>query len=147
LAELDELRSRFQRIMWAPRGASPAPVRSAATRPFSAYVNEDVDQASAIAARLSELTRRHGGGTDGLDAALSQAEELIATEATRGLVQYALKLFVTHDPTANRFLQLGPLERRQPGAVRGLRELRSREPGEHDRHDRQSHDDLHDDKE
>jgi len=150
LAELDELRSRFQRIMWAPRGASTAPVRSAATRPFSAYVNEDVDQASAIAARLSDLTRRHGGGTGGLDAALSEAEKLVAAEATRGLVQYALKLFVTHDPTANRFLQLGPLERRQPGAVRGLREHLPGEAGDQDpsdRHDRQGHDDHHDDKE
>ena len=123
MADFDEVRSRFNRIVSAPRGSSAAASgRSAATRPFSAYVNEDVDEASAIAARLGEITHRHGGGAEGLDAALSEAERLLAEEATQGLVQYALKLFVTRDPTAKRFLRLGPLEKRQPNAVRGIGE-------------------------
>jgi hypothetical protein len=122
VAAIDDVRNRFNRIVSAPRGATAAaPVRPT-SRPFSAYVNEDVDEAAAIAARLGELTRRHGGGPEGLEAALAEAELLLATETTRGLVQYALKLFAVHDPTAKHLLHLGRLERRQPNAVRGVSE-------------------------
>lgn len=124
MPDLQDVRRRFHRIVSAPRGAAAAaaPVRSALSRPFSAYLDEDVEAASAIAAGLSETTRRVGGAADGLDAALSQAERLLAAEAVAGTVQYALKLFATHDPTAKRFLHLAPLERRQPNAVRGVGE-------------------------
>jgi hypothetical protein len=128
VANLDDIRNRFQRIVAAPRDTPARPsVQSSSARLFSAYVNEDVDEASAIAARLSEITSQHGGGAEGLDAALSEAERLLATEAVQGLVQYALKLFVTRDPTAKRFLRLGRLEQRQPNAVRGARPNRGDE--------------------
>lgn len=121
MAEIDDIRSRFDRIVSAPRGeAAAAPARSASGRPFSSYVDDDLAEAAALATRLSDLTRRHGGGAEGLDAALAEAERRLAAEPVRGLVQYALKLFGTRDPTAKRFLRLGRLERRQPNAVRGV---------------------------
>lgn len=121
MAETDDIRSRFDRIVSAPRGeAAAAPARSASSRPFSPYVDEDVAEATALATRLSDLTRRHGGGAEGLDVALAEAERRLGAEPVQGLVQYALKLFVTRDPTAKKYLRLGRLERRQPNAVRGV---------------------------
>jgi hypothetical protein len=121
LAQIDDVRNRFDRIVSAPRGeAAAAPERPASSRPFSPYVDDDVAEAAALAMRLSDLTRHHGGGVEGLEVALAEAERQLTAEQLQGLVQYALKLFVTRDPTAKQYLRLGRLERRQPNAVRGV---------------------------
>jgi hypothetical protein len=122
MASAEDLRARFRRIVSAPRAQPAAPAASTPfRRPFSAYVNEDVDAAAAISARLSAISRDHGGGVEGLDLALAEAEQLLPHEAVRGLVQYALQLFARRDAEARRLFHPDPLEQRQPNAVLGSR--------------------------
>jgi hypothetical protein len=123
MASAEDLRARFRRIVSAPRAqpAAPAAPTTFFRRPFSAYVNEDVDAAAAISARLSAINRDHGGGIEGLGLALAEAERLLPQEAVRGLVQYALQLFARRDAEARRLFHPDPLEQRQPNAVLGPR--------------------------
>jgi hypothetical protein len=99
----------------------PAAARTSFKRPFSAYVNEDVDAAAAISARLSAVSREHGGGIEGLGLALAEAEQLLPHEDVRGLVQYALRLFARRDVEARHIFHPDSLEQRQPNAVLGAR--------------------------
>lgn len=113
-----ELQDRLDRIVSAPRDGSSKPVVRRKERPFSAYVESDVEAADALAKRLSAVIAESSDAATGVRDALDIAERELAAESIGGTVQYALKLLLTHDQTARRYLSLGPLERRQPNAVR-----------------------------
>jgi hypothetical protein len=116
--EDNELQDRLQRIVAAPRAGSPKPLLHQKERAFSAYVDTDLDAADALAKRMSAAIAESSDAAAGVREALDIAERELAAESIGGTVQYALKLLLTHDPTARRFLSLGSLEQRQPNAVR-----------------------------
>lgn len=123
-------RAGAARLSASAEGAAPeAPQHG---RPFSTFIPEDVQRAAELASELMRIAHQAGGGDEGLSAALDVVEQHLGGEQghvaalraeageapVRGLAQHALKLFVTHDPTARSRLRLHPLERRQPGLVR-----------------------------
>jgi hypothetical protein len=82
-----------------------------AAGPFSEFVDEHLDGATALASRLMSIA-----DNESLQAALDEVDRAFATEMP-GLVQYALMLFMTHHPGARSKLKLLSLEDRQPGLV------------------------------
>lgn len=98
-------------------GAAPgaaAPAAPAPQRPlFSAFVDEHVTRASELANQFIQIA-----DTQGLEAAVQAIDDALQQEPLVGLVQYALKLFLTHHPEARGRLKLKPLEVRQPNLVR-----------------------------
>lgn len=85
-------------------------------RPFSEFVIEDVERASEIASNLIRIAEAKGG-EEGLAEAVAEIDRLQATEQQRGLVQHAVKLFITHSPLARQTFRWQPLEKRQPNLV------------------------------
>jgi hypothetical protein len=79
---------------------------------FSAFVDEHVARASDLAERFINITN-----AEGLNAAVEAIERALHEEPVAGLVQYAIKLFMTHSPEARANLKLKPLEIRQPNLV------------------------------
>lgn len=85
---------------------------------FSAFVDEHVSQASELAQQFIAIADKHG-----LPAAVDAIEAAIQDEPIAGLVQYAVKLFLTHHPEARSKIKLKPLESRQPNLIRPSRTL------------------------
>ncbi|MEH1934433.1 MAG: tyrosinase family protein [Nostoc sp.] len=85
---------------------------------FSAFVDQHVSQASELAQRFIVIADERG-----LPAAVDAIGEAFQTESIAGLVQYAVKLFLTHHPEARSKIKLKPLESRQPNLVRPSRTL------------------------
>ncbi len=79
---------------------------------FSAFVDEHMDRAAELAEEFSQITQK-----EGLEAAMQAIEKAMAEEPIIGLVQYALKLFMVHNPEARASLKLKPLEVRQANMV------------------------------
>lgn len=96
--------------------ATAAPVAPVAPRPFSEFVFEDVERASEITSNLIRSAEAKGG-EEGLADAVAEIDRLPATEKQPGLVQHAVKLFITHYPLARQTFRWKPLERRQPNLV------------------------------
>jgi len=104
--------------------ALPAPVAAPlaaggipeAPRPFSEFVFEDVERASEIASDLIAIAAAKGG-EEGLAEAVSEIDRLRTTERQPGLLQHAVKLFITHFPLARQTFTWKPLEKRQPNLV------------------------------
>lgn len=86
---------------------------------FSPFVNEDLERARNIASELMDITNKKGG-EEGLTDAVTEVERRLGDEKP-GLLQYAVKLFVTHHPEARDRFRLKPLEKRQPNVVRPSR--------------------------
>ncbi|HEY6186075.1 MAG TPA: tyrosinase family protein [Pyrinomonadaceae bacterium] len=80
---------------------------------FSAFVDQHVTRASELSTHFTQVA-----ATQGLEAAVQAIDNALQQEPVVGLVQYALKLFLTHYPEARGRLKLRPLEVRQPNLVR-----------------------------
>ncbi|WP_414571079.1 tyrosinase family protein [Nostoc sp. CCY 9925] len=94
----------------------PVPLETAALqRHFSPFVNEDLERAVTLASRLMQIAENKGGEA-GIVSALEEIEQQSATEIP-GLVQYAVKLFITHYPQARALIKVKPLEERQPNLI------------------------------
>ncbi|WP_041619446.1 hypothetical protein [Stanieria cyanosphaera] len=85
---------------------------------FSAFVDEHISQASELAQQFIAIANERG-----VPAAVDAIKEALQTESIAGLVQYAVKLFLTHHPEARSKIKLKPLENRQPNLVRPSRTL------------------------
>ncbi|MFN6516196.1 MAG: hypothetical protein RMY29_017085 [Nostoc sp. CreGUA01] len=115
MAQIEEIQTKVNDILSGhTKGQHQDTQRS--QRHFSSYVNEDVEKATALASRLMQIAEKKGGEA-GLADAIEETERILGTEIP-GLVQYALKLFITHYPEARAKLKLRPLEQRQPNLVR-----------------------------
>lgn len=79
---------------------------------FSPFVPEDALRAREASRELMLAADAAGGAEAGLEAARRRVDELLQ-EQDRGLVRFALKLFVTHHPSG-RLLRIPALERRAP---------------------------------
>jgi tyrosinase len=81
--------------------AAPAP---AASRPFSIFVNEDLSEAIALADRMAEAANAAPAAESGGDQPAVEAALAVAAGARRGqpagLVDHAVKLFLTHHRSA-----------------------------------------------
>ncbi len=99
------------------KGASGAtPLETAASqRHFSPFVNEDLERAVALASELMRIAENKGGEA-GIVSALQEIEQKSGTEIP-GLVQYAVKLFITHYPQARALVKVKPLEERQANLI------------------------------
>ncbi|MFN6516195.1 MAG: tyrosinase family protein [Nostoc sp. CreGUA01] len=99
------------------KGASGAtPLETAASqRHFSPFVNEDLERAVALASELMRIAENKGGEA-GIVSALQEIEQKRGTEIP-GLVQYAVKLFITHYPQARALVKVKPLEERQANLI------------------------------
>jgi hypothetical protein len=102
ISTVDELRARLDLIVSGPATHAKAPAPRDVRRPFSSYVDEDLDRATALASRLMALSEAKGG-VEGLRDAVDEAERAIGQEMP-GLVPYAVKLFLTHYPEARKHL-------------------------------------------
>ncbi len=134
MANLSDLQQKIDYIVSGPRRLGAPIVRTALTRPptalaapaapvapvttrlFSEFVFEDVERASEIASNLITIAEAKGGD-EGLADAVAEIERLRATEQQPGLVQHAVKLFITHYPLARQTFRWKPLEKRQPNLV------------------------------
>jgi len=109
LAEIQDLRDRVAEILWGPENAvaTARPSESSASQPpFSAYDLEGMERATALAGRFMEIADATGG-EEGLAAAVDEMEQVLATEPP-GLVQHAVKLFLTHHKEAGEKLLSNP---------------------------------------
>jgi hypothetical protein len=79
---------------------------------FSAFVDQHLRRALELAYRFEQVTVESG-----LDAALRAIQEALIDEPVVGLVQYAVLLFLTHNPEARSKIKIKPLEIRQPDLV------------------------------
>lgn len=79
---------------------------------FSAFVDQHLRQALELAYRFDQVTNESG-----LDAAIGAIGEALRAESIVGLVQYAVLLFLTHNPQARSKIKIKPLEMRQPNLV------------------------------
>ncbi|MGB7924805.1 MAG: tyrosinase family protein [Pyrinomonadaceae bacterium] len=79
---------------------------------FSAFVDEHVEKATAMATEFMEIADKQG-----LEEAVKAIQAALQNEQIAGLVQYAVKLFLTHHPEARSRIKLQPLEVRQPNLV------------------------------
>jgi hypothetical protein len=116
---LEDLQKRLDAVL-SPRGRAGDPELASApeaTGPiFTQYSRKGAMQATDLASRFMAAADRRGG-EEGLADAVDEIERALAAEETPGLVQQAVKLFITHHPEARAKLRLERLERRQPGAV------------------------------
>src|ERR1051325_7776113 len=71
---------------------------------FSAFVDQHVTRASELSTHFTQVAATHG-----LEAAVQAIDNALQQEPVVGLVQYALKLFLTHYPEARGRLKLRPL--------------------------------------
>ncbi len=94
----------------AERGVGDAPGRA-----FSEFFRPDVRRATRLAQEMAE-TAPPGEGDEGLSRALDVAERSMGADPS-GVVEHAVKLFLTHHAPARDRLRLRPLEERQPGLV------------------------------
>lgn len=117
---IEDLQKRLDAVL-SSRGQGPSPELAAAGPPprriFSDYDRRDTAAATALASRLMAIANEKGG-EDGLAAAVDEVERALAAEERPGLVQHAVKLFITHHPEARERLRLGALEKRQPHLAR-----------------------------
>lgn len=122
MAEIDALQAKVNGILSARGHALAEPGLAAAGEEepevFSEFDSVERDRGIELASRLMRIADEQGGGDAGLAAALEEADRLESQERVAGLVQYAVKLFVTHHPEARAKLRLKPLEKRQPNLVR-----------------------------
>ncbi|HKF36641.1 MAG TPA: tyrosinase family protein [Ktedonobacteraceae bacterium] len=134
MANLSDLQEKIDYIISGPRrggiplaptvlartptalAATRATVAPAAPRSFSEFVFEDVERASEIASSLISIAKVRGG-EEGLADAVAEIDRLRAAEQQPGLVQHAVKLFITHYPLARQTFRWKPLEKRQPNLV------------------------------
>ena len=121
MAEIDALQAKVNGILSARGQALAEPGLAAAGEEgpevFSEFDSAQRDRGIDLASRLMRIASEEGGDA-GIAAALEEAERAERTEPVAGLVQYAVKLFVTHHPEARAKLRLKPLEKRQPNLVR-----------------------------
>lgn len=121
MAQVDELQQRVDDILSGHGEGWGVGVRATSRleppqRPFSTFVPEDLNRAVYFASRFMAFADRKPGA-EGLTDAVADIER--AEEKERpGLVQHAVKLFLTHHPGARESLRLQPLEERQPNLVR-----------------------------
>lgn len=96
------------------RKAAGAKVTADARPHFNAFSKAHVLRATELASEFMKIAEdTPGPEEEGVHAALAKAEEYVPTEPP-GLVQHAVQLFATHDPTARRLIKLPSLEQRQP---------------------------------
>jgi hypothetical protein len=100
---------------------------------FSPFVFEHLEQARALAGRFGSLVSGAPSEEEGLQAVLDDAEARRGESAA--LVEFALMIFITHDPRGAR-LPLPALEERHPEQLRGLARSVPRGVVETDREDR-----------
>jgi tyrosinase len=124
MAEIDVLQAKVNGILSARGQALAEPGLAAAgdeePEVFSEFDSAQRDRGIELASRLMRIASEVGGDA-GIAAALEEADRAERTERVAGLVQYAVKLFVTHHPEARAKLRLKPLEKRQPNLVRPSR--------------------------
>jgi hypothetical protein len=96
-----ELRKRIDAIVIGPRDPQRVPARRDGPM-FSPYVEEDMQRATELASHLMAVAESRPG-IDGLRDAVTEMEAALGRE-TPGVVPYAVKLFLTHWPTAGRLL-------------------------------------------
>jgi hypothetical protein len=87
-----------------------------AQRPFSEFIDDDLQRATALAERMMRAATAKQG-LDGLEAATEEAETSARSE-NRELTQHALMLFMTHHPTGRK-VRIPSLLRRAPNQVFG----------------------------
>lgn len=119
MAKTDKLQERVENILSGRGKGSMMSAAEEATpqqAQFSPFVNEDLERARDIASELMDIANKKGGEA-GLSEAVSEVEQRLGEEKP-GLLQYAVKLFVTHHPEARERFRLKPLEKRQPNIVR-----------------------------
>lgn len=121
MAEIDALQAKVNGFLSA-RGQGLAEAGLAAAgdeepEVFSEFDSGERDRGIELASRLMRIANEVGGDA-GIAAALEEADRAESRERVAGLVQYAVKLFVTHHPEARAKLRLKPLEKRQPNLVR-----------------------------
>jgi len=95
----------MRRELFAGLSAEPPPL-------FSAFVDQHLRRALELAHRFEQVTDQNG-----LDAAIIAIRESLAAEPVIGLVQYAVLLYLTHNPEARSKIKIKPLEIRQPELV------------------------------
>ena len=88
--------------------------------PFAEFLPEDKHRAGAMAALCAKRAQRIGG-VEGLEAAVDYLYGHLS-QCPRGMVEYAAKLFLTHDKLARDLLKMRSLEERQPGMVEPSKE-------------------------
>jgi hypothetical protein len=95
------LRNRIDAIVRGPR--DPPTGRAMRGGPmFSPYVDDDMQRATELASHLMAVADSRPG-IDGLGDAVAEMEAALGREMP-GLVPYAVKLFLTHWPNADRLL-------------------------------------------
>lgn len=115
MKEIEKLQERINRLLSAPANPAKEPSGRAAVF-FCTYDAQHMqranDWASAFWCEADELP-----GLEGLAAAISAMEMVLPNEPVRGLIQYAIKLFLVRNEKAKKYLYLEPIEARQPWAV------------------------------
>jgi hypothetical protein len=106
VADLASLQDRSRRLLGglltAPRRPSAAPGEEAVTPPrFSAFDPEQLEAATQLALGLSIVAAAAPTQTDGLEAALDEAQTASQREDPE-LVHHALSLFITHSRDGRR---------------------------------------------
>lgn len=87
-------------------------VETSIKAPFSPFIPAHARRASEVASRLSQVA-----SDEGLEAAVTAAEDTAGTESSHGLVKRAIKTFVTHNPEARGQLTLPTVQAVESEAV------------------------------
>jgi len=113
--KVQELQGRIDKILTGKAGTKKGFVSSENDRLFAIFNPTDKDRAGALAALCKKITEEDGG-LEGLEHSIDELYDSLG-ELPIGMVEYATKIFLTHSPTARKYLRIIGLEERQPRMI------------------------------